>query len=303
MDISASLDSYLIALATQKRVSDHTLKSYQRTLEAFVKFIQDKDEICTLKDIDLRTCKTYLYHLQTQKLSPRSIAHKITILRSFWKYGMAHQHVSLNPWKLLSLPKFKHALPTTLFQDTLQEWLNQLPTQTPTDIRNRCMCELLYSSGLRVSELSALTLSQIDLATHEIRVIGKGQKERITLFGQSVAEWLDLYIQTIRPRWLKKPTDSLFLNPKGDALSVRTIQRFIKTTAPLPNITPHSIRHSFATHLLESGVDLNSIQALLGHSSITTTQRYTHVQNTTLKTVYEKAHPRAKIRINQKDAF
>lgn len=177
------------------------------------------------------------------------------------------------------------------------QFLDQLPTQTPLDNRNKVICETLYSTGIRVSELVQLNLNDLELAYDECRIHGKGNKERICIIGNPANKLLDNYIQTIRPLWHHQETDAVFINQRGYRLTPRSIQRIIKQlsqslNAPYP-ITPHTIRHCFATDLYNGGADLRTIQDLLGHETISTTQIYTHLSTKKLQQTYKKTHPRA----------
>jgi integrase/recombinase XerC len=290
------ISTFLDHLTYAKQYSAHTISSYKQTLSQFDAYCDTTSE---LSAIDLRFCKYYLYHLEQQQLSKRTIQHHITVLRTFWRYLAQSKIVNTTPWSLLHLPKLPQILPKTLFTEQIIALLNSIPVHTPLGIRDRCICELLFATGLRVSELATLTYDSIDFEERHIRITGKGRKERITLFGETAKEALLYYLANARPSWIKIETPYIFINPQGTPLSTRAIQRLIKrATKPWPelhNTTPHTLRHSFASCLLNGGADLKSIQELLGHESLSTTQIYTHIHPETLHTIYKNAHPRGKL--------
>lgn len=288
---------FLRELGQRKRYSAHTLSSYSATLNEFLDFVASGSEPTeSLVGVDLRFCKLYLQYLQNRFLSNRSVAHHIAVLRSFWRFLGAEFGILENPWALLILPKSHQKLPKMLFSDQMSSLLDAMPTQTPTQLRDRCICELIYSSGLRVSEVVSLRISDINFEQNELRVLGKGKKERITLFGQHSMIFLNRYLKEARSIWNLKNLPLVFVNPKGGPLSVRAVQRLVKKSSQrfpaLGKITPHTLRHSFASSLLNGGADLRTIQELLGHTSLITTQLYTHIQTDTLKKIVLEAHPR-----------
>ncbi len=205
--------------------------------------------------------------------------------------------VSENPWQWIRIPKLGRPLPAVHDKETVLRLLDHISKTTPTDMRTYAILELLFASGLRVSELVGLKISDVDMATRELRVRGKGQKERIALFGGRAYQALSEYLTRVRPLWNTGQTDSVFLNQQGGQLTVRSIQRWLLQISAqfglTPPLTPHTLRHSFATALLNGGADLRSIQELLGHTSLSTTQIYTHVSTERLAQTYERAHPRA----------
>ena len=288
------LDDFLSFLTAQKHVSHHTLSNYKRDIEQFFNLIQDP-----LEEISYRSCRFYLYTLSKKGYDPRSIARKVSACRSFWRFLHHMALLDTSPWDALSLPKQGHRLPTTLSVQDVATFLDEMPLENPADLRNRCLCELIYSSGLRVSEIVSLNLEDCRLSEHEIWVTGKGDRERVCVFGETAAHFLGRYLTDARPLWCNTVSGSaVFLNQKGHRLSTRSIQRLLadecKRQAIDPPITPHILRHSFATALYEGGADLTHIQALLGHSSISTTQIYTHVSNQKLLDSFRQCHPREK---------
>ena len=219
----------------------------------------------------------------------------IASLRSFWKYLNIRSITDKNPWEFLNLPKQPRVLPDVLLSDEMEKFLGQINTATTSGFRNRTICELIYSAGIRVHELTKLNITDLRLDEQEILIKGKGDKERIVLFGKTSKEYLEMYLSSIRPKWIYTDTEAVFLNTKGQRINPRSIQRFIKSEAERQGfsrkITPHTMRHSYATTLYNSGADLRTIQELLGHSSLSTTQIYTHINNEKLKKTYKRAHP------------
>ncbi len=294
---SALVDDFLTQLSTARQYSPHTVSSYALALQDLFGFCKSK-RVRHPERVTLAHCQDYLMHLYDQKRSARTVRHRIAVFRSFWTYLIAIQATTASPWSQVLLPKLGARLPHTLFTEQMMSFLNSLPQKTPQDLRNAAICELLYASGIRVSELVQLRPQDVDWDSHALRVIGKGNKERITLFGEGAALALTRYIQRARPRWQSAGSSTVFINPSGAPLSIRAVQRLIKKlTAPYPElakVTPHTLRHSFASSLLNGGADLKIIQDLLGHSSITTTQVYTHIPNDALQKVYRRAHPRGR---------
>jgi integrase/recombinase XerC len=219
---------------------------------------------------------------------------------------MIEKIVSVNMFKLIKNPKKDKKLPNFLQSDELQTIFDSIDIETPLGIRNRLIVELLYASGLRVSELSNLTIDKINISTKEIRVLGKGSKERIVFFGDYAKKYLELYLNESRPTLQNKTkTNILLLNNNGDPLSTRGIQlvidNVVRDASLKHNISPHVLRHTFATDLLNNGADLKSVQELLGHSSLSTTQIYTHITNDRLRSVYLKAFPRQKEKVDKEN--
>ncbi len=217
----------------------------------------------------------------------------IASLRSLWEFLVATHDQTQNMWALLSTPKIEKTLPSFLFKEETSSLLSRLPNKTLLHLRNKAIMELLYGTGLRVSELVGLNIADIDFDSSEIRVTGKGQKTRIVIFGSFVNKTLSRYLASQK----QKPSHAVFINQRGERLTSRTIQRLVAQLRPLLTspkvITPHTFRHSYATDLLNGGADLRSVQELLGHASLSTTQIYTHLSKERLQTTYQKSHPRA----------
>lgn len=282
-------EAYLDFLKSQNRYSPLTIRDYGRDVNEFDSVYAPKP----YAELTLAGCRAYLRDLFNKSLSARSIARKVAALRSYWKFLVSIGVVQENPWEWLTLPKIGRPLPNVVASDALQTFLDALPTLTPVQLRNRLMCELIYSAGLRVSELAALKVNDFHFEDQEIRLMGKGKKERIALFGDT-AKFLLLRFLEFRP--VSSSNEYLFENSKKRPLSVRTIQRIVKQLAAQnglkQRVTPHTLRHSFATALLNGGADLKSIQELLGHASLAATQIYTHVSPERLQKTLKKAHPR-----------
>ncbi|MGE4170428.1 MAG: site-specific tyrosine recombinase/integron integrase [Candidatus Margulisiibacteriota bacterium] len=286
---------FLDHLRTQRLFSIHTLSNYKRDIQHFFDFVGNHDQ--PLAALDSRGCRHYISHLHQSGFKPKSIARKIACLRSFWKFLLATDQAHQNPWLGIRTPKLAKTLPTTLSVDAVLRLLASFDTNTLVGIRDRTLCEWLFATGLRVSELAALRLQDLRLDDKEALVKGKGGKERIVIFGDPACEWMCQYLSQCRANWDPQgETDVVFLNQKGQGLSVRSIQTMVKTQgqlADLPvDVTPHVLRHSFATALYNGGADLRAIQELLGHSSLNTTQIYTHVSTDHLAKTIKTAHPR-----------
>eukprot|EP01047_Picozoa_sp_COSAG01_P000210 COSAG01_NODE_3_length_63519_cov_1591.007663_28_plen_301_part_00 len=293
-----TIEAFLRFLKVEKHYSDHTIKGYRQDLQHFASFFHLNKQ--DLSHFEQRHCYQYLYHLNQQNYAKKSIARQLSSLRSFWEYLCQKGLQQQNPWKILASPKIKQQLPKVVSSKTMQNFLNALPIKTATDLRNKSICELLYSSGLRVSELCNIKINDINWSKQEILIKGKGNKERWIFYGNTAKRWLQQYLESSRCKWQKEHSVHLYLNPYGSPLSVRTIQRIIKQNSRAQelgdHITPHTLRHCFATDLYEGGADLSTVQELLGHSNLSSTQLYTHLSTKHLKKVFDKAHPRAKIK-------
>ena len=301
------LNRYIDYMKAGRNASPYTVRTYYNALvgnnirgtqKGFFPFLMMK-KINSLEKVDKQTLRDYIMWLMDQKVAKTSITCKLSAIRSFYGYLQKEGMIQENPLEKISSPKQDKKLPSYLTHDEMNKYLTIPDTSTPEGQRDRAILELLYASGLRVSELVHLKLSQIDLSTHEIRVIGKGSKERLVLMGKPAAEALITYLGQARPKLLgNKKTDAVFVSRYGKCLIERRIQKIVKQYAKKMGMTkrvhPHTIRHTFATHLLDGGADLRVVQELLGHASLTTTQIYTHVSKTQAKKVYLAAHPFAK---------
>ncbi len=290
-------NKYINYLEAERNVSPYTVRNYTADLLDFFNFLR-ANGISSLKEVDRLTLRDYLAHLMKLGLAKASIARKLSAIRSFYRYLLREGMVSTSPVATTSSPKLDKRLPSFLTLEEVKRLLEAPDLSTPQGQRDRALLELLYAAGLRVSELAQLNLEQVNLDTHEIRVWGKGAKERIVLMGEPAAEALNAYLSQGRPKLLgKKRSSALLLNRYGERLPERRIQIILGKYARLAGIDkrvhPHMLRHTFATHLLDGGADLRVVQELLGHADLSSTQIYTHVTKSRAKKVYLSAHPMA----------
>ena len=289
--LSELIIEFLRYLLIDKGYSNNTIESYKRDLDKFLEFNKDKN-IDKISNEDL---KKYVKYLKEEKLNEKSIARNISSLKSFYKFLVISKYINNNPSDALFLPKVKKSLPNTLTEDEVLKLLDIELTDN-FSYRNKAMLELMYATGLRVSELIDLKLQDIDLNQDIIRTFGKGSKERVIPIGDYAKEYLEKYIYEYRGSMLKRVTSEyLFLNNHGMKMTRQGFFKIVKKIAKEKGInkelSPHTLRHSFASHLLKYGADLRTIQELLGHSDISTTQIYTHITNEELKKNYEYFHP------------
>ena len=289
-------ESFIDYLRAERGASSHTLKAYNNDLEEFFLFI-DKD-IRKIDNLDIRSFLASLHH---KKLQKSTIARKLATIRSFFKFLHREGFVSKNPAKLVSSPKVPKSLPRFLTVDEIFSILEKPQGDNFRPARDKAILELLYSSGLRVAELTTLDIGDIDMKEALVRVKGKGKKERIVPIGSKAMEAIQNYLPERIS--LKKRSSALFLNNRGGRLTQRSVRRILLQYSRMVNLkgnlSPHMLRHTFATHLLHGGADLRTIQELLGHSSLSTTQKYTHLDIEHLTDVYDKAHPMAKRKKSQ----
>lgn len=312
--MKSAVDQYLNYLRAVRNASPNTLRSYQIDLTQFVSFLTPPgSETPTVKDVTHYMIREFLAYLHDQGLEKSSIARKVAAIRSLFKYAVREGLVIQNPGRLVATPKLPKRIPSVPSAEDLNTFLDSLGS-TPEGSkrspngqdrllikRDRAILELLYASGLRVSELTGLNLADMERKERMLRVRGKGNKERIIPYGSKAEEALTAYLP-IREKLLHKSggradREAVFLNHRGLRLNSRSISRIVKKYIRLVNLNldlhPHSLRHAFATHLLADGADLRAIQELLGHSSLSTTQRYTHASIRQLLEVYDKSHPHA----------
>ncbi len=285
------IEQFLIHLMAEKNVSPHTLKAYTQDLNEFDAFVDKKPK--NIDNLDIRTFLASLYH---RNLKKSSISRKLASIRSFFKYLHREGYVKSNPAKLVSSPKVPKTLPKFLTIDEVFSLVETPKGETFKPTRDKAIIEILYSSGLRVSELTSLDISDLDIKETILRVKGKGRKERIVPIGTKAMEAIKNYLPERIS--LRKKSPGLILNNRGGRLTQRSVRRILLQYSRMINLagdlSPHTLRHTFATHLLHEGADLRSIQELLGHSSLSTTQKYTHLDIRQLTEVYDKAHPMAK---------
>jgi len=286
--MSRHVDKFISYLQVEKNYSTHTILNYRIDLENFLGYI-DKT---TVQDVDYQLLRKYLAHLRTFELKPRTLARKLSSLRSFYKYLFREGIIKNSPATLLMSPKLDKPLPKFLTEIEMEHFVEAPDIKTVFGKRDRAILETLYSTGIRVSELVGLNIMDVDLIGNVAKVSGKGKKERLVPIGNkavtAIKDYLDHRAET---------PQALFLNKNGTRLTSRGVfnitDKYIKVASTTKEISPHVLRHSFATHLLNRGADLRSVQELLGHVNLSTTQIYTHVSTDKLKKVYDKAHPRA----------
>ncbi|HPZ42466.1 MAG TPA: tyrosine recombinase XerC [Bacillota bacterium] len=319
------IDNFIIYLKVEKNASPNTIESYQkdffRGLDFFAAFLQKEDHAILPSEIDHRVFRHYLAFLNEQGLARTTIARHLAAWRSLYRYLQREGIIGDNPLTRIASPKLGRKLPQFLFEDEAQALVEAPDLNEPLGLRDRALLETLYAGGLRISELVSLDTGNLDLAAGYIRITGKRSKERMVPLGSKAVEALTKYLQEARPVLLAnrgrnkgrqaqqpgqlpaltqpgKPTGAVFLNRWGTRLSSRGIRKiidkYVEKISLERKISPHTLRHSFATHLLNAGADLRLVQELLGHTSLTSTQLYTHVSSERLKQVYRKTHPRAK---------
>lgn len=294
MKIEKSISEYLDSLIPELHLSFNTKIAYEKDLNKYQKFLNQR-KIYDIENIKKEHIKLFLEKLKEDNLKPQSIAHYLTSIKNYHKFLIQNAYLKIDVAKSIERPKLTKKLPNVLSIEDVTNLLN-IKTITPFDYRNKCMLELLYGTGLRISELLNLTTNDIDIINCTVRCIGKGDKERIVPINDYIIESLKNYLN-IRPLLLKtKTTKELFLNSSGNKLTrvgfFKTLKKLLLEKGLNPNVSPHTLRHSFATHLLEYGADLRIIQEMLGHSDISTTRIYTHVTNKKIREDYQKYHPR-----------
>ena len=287
---------YLEHLKHERNASPHTINSYRGDLSQLARYLECRK--LSLADVDNVVLRGFLASLYEKRDKKSTIARKLAAIRSFFQYGMKKRWMKDNPAKILSTPKQEKHVPTFLSEEEMRDFLDLPSSEKPLHQRDKAILEILYASGMRVGELVGLNINDINLKEQLVRVRGKGKKERLLPFGQVALDSLRQYLrvrQTINPQ--RFDPDAVFLNYRGERLTSRSVERivdkYIQQTALRRKISPHSLRHSFATHLLSRGADLRFIQELLGHESLATTQKYTHLNIKQLLDVYKKSHPRS----------
>ncbi len=288
-----NIEDFINYLIFEKKYSDNTVKAYKQDLTKFMNYLNNKK----INKIVKKDIENYIEYL-SKNLEARTVSRNISTLKSLYKYLMINKIVNKNPMEIIRNPKLKKSLPKVLSETEINSLLDIKP-KNHFDYRNKAMIELMYSSGLRVSELINLKVTDIDLENETVRVFGKGSKERIIPLNEYTVVALKIYIKEHRKELFKHGENNyLFLNNHGNQMTRQGFFKILKNLAKDKNIktefSPHTIRHSFATHLLKHGADLRSIQELLGHSDISSTQIYTHITNEKLKENYEEYHPHGK---------
>ena len=290
-------NKYVNYLGTERNASPYTVRNYTHDLLDFFGYLKSR-EVTSLNEVNKQILRGYLSQLVKGGFAKVSISRKLSAIRSFYRYLLREKLVVTSPVAQTSSPKLDRRLPDFLTPEEMVRLLEAADLATPQGLRDRALIELLYASGLRVSELVSLDLDQVNLDTGESRVWGKGAKERVVLMGKPAAGALSAYLSQGRPRLLTRKNQALFVNRDGGRLTERSIQRILTKYARIAGIKkrvhPHMLRHTFATHLLDGGADLRVVQELLGHASLVSTQIYTHVTKSQAKKVYLSAHPLAR---------
>jgi integrase/recombinase XerC len=298
-DMDEHLNKFITYLIAEKNASPYTIKNYRHEIGEFLDFLKEQG-IDSWDGVDRYILRRYLAWLQAQGYVKASITRRISELRSFCRYLVREGILDRNPIRTISSPKVPKRLPNYLDLHEVEALLAAPDAMTPQGQRDQAIMEVLYASGLRVSELVSLNLRNVDLQHGELRVWGKGAKERVALLGEPACRALKRYTREGRSQLIKagRETNALFLNRLGSRLSTRSVNNILDKYAKLAGlerrVTPHVMRHTFATHLLDGGADLRTVQDLLGHADLSSTQIYTHVSQARAKKVYRKAHPRAR---------
>lgn len=288
------LDRYLDYLRIERQVSPHTLSNYQRQLERIMSILRE-NEIAQWQQVTPSVVRFVLAQSKKDGLHEKSLALRLSAWRAFLDFLVKQQVINVNPVKGVSAPKLPKHLPKNIDGEQMEQ-LFANDSKEPIDIRDRAILELFYSSGMRLSELQSLDIKHVNTRSHEARVIGKGNKERVVFLGRWAGHMLQQWLK-VRPLFNPKD-DALFVSQRGNRMTQRTIQKRLEVWGIRQGLTahlhPHKLRHTFATQMLEAGTDLRAVQELLGHSNLATTQIYTHLNFQYLANVYDHAHPRAK---------
>lgn len=298
--LGSEMREFLTYLRVERHASEHTLSAYRSDLQQFHRYMTDMYRNVSAREMTVFHLRSFLAHLQNQKLTKTSISRKLAALRAYFKFMEQRGKIKQNPARPLFHPRLDRRLPSFLDRAEIEDFLS-LPSKDAAGLRDKAILELFYATGLRISELVSLSIYDVMDSGGELRITGKGDKERVVLYGSHAQKALDIYLNEGRPGMAKAKTgkspQALFISRSGGRLTPRSIQRMVKkyilAYGEKKKVTPHTLRHTFATHLLEGGADLRTVQELLGHSSLSTTQIYTHITQERLKAVYDKTHPRA----------
>lgn len=290
------IDQYLNFLAVEKGASRHTIEAYGRDLMAYLTCMKERG-VSEVKDISSDDVMFFLARQRARGLNAKSVNRSLSAIRGFTTFLIQEKVIENNPIKNIERAKAWVTLPDTLSREEMDTLFAQAGNDSPSAIRDRAMLELMYATGIRVSEMVSLTVNSINWQVGYLMVQGKGGKERIVPIGKSAYNWLREYVDSVRHVFLKsRATQVLFLNRKGEKLTRQGFWKIVKMYAKRAGLDkkvhPHMFRHSFATHLLEGGADLRAVQVMLGHSDISTTQIYTHISRERLKAIHKKYHPR-----------
>ncbi len=295
-----ALTAFVEYLTSQRQYSPHTVRAYQTDLEQFIEFLVEKmrrPEPLSLENVTKEDVRLFLAARIRHGMSKRSVARKMASLRSFFGYLSSNGVITSDPTLTLYSPKQDKHLPEFLREEEMIDALNAIETRSVTGIRDRAILEFFYGTGIRLSELVTVNVSHIDFTSGTVRIFGKGRKERVLPMGRHICEILRQYLTRRVEFHPKAGEQAMFLNRSGKRISPRGVQLIVKKrlqqVSEKKKLSPHMLRHSFATHLLDRGADLNAVKELLGHASLSTTQMYTHLTLDRLKKVYRRAHPRA----------
>lgn len=288
------IDEYLSHLLVERGLSTNSVEAYSHDLCRFFSWLGHEDPA----RVELGDLRAFMAALREQGLKPRSVTRAVSAIRGFYRYLLEEELIDHDPTELIDRPRLGRSLPDVLSRDEMEKLLLAPDAESAEGIRDRAMLELLYAAGLRVSELVGLSLNDLDLESGVVKVFGKGSKERLVPVGEVATVWLVKYLREVRPTMSKGDRDkSLFLSRRGKGLTRQAVWYRIKRHTLVSGIrgkvSPHTFRHSFATHLLEGGADLRAVQAMLGHADISTTQIYTHIDRQRLRAEYDRYHPRA----------
>ncbi len=292
------IDIFLNFLSVERSLSQNTIMSYRRDLEAFLDYLKNQQRINTLDQAHKDQITSFMLMLKQRGLNTNSIARKLAAIKTFYRFLVREKIIRHDPTSLLESPKLWRRIPSTLSVEEIEALIAQPDLRKKAGLRDKAILELLYATGMRVSELTQLSPEDINMDVGFVRCLGKGNKERIIPLGKRAIIYLKRYIEKERPYFLKRrSTNALFLTRLNRRISRQSVWKMIKRYARQARIKkeirPHILRHSFATHLLERGADLRSVQEMLGHSNISTTQIYTHINKDRLKMIHRKFHPRA----------
>lgn len=293
------LDLFLEHMEWERNLAARTVAAYRREISGFAGFATDELRVSGAAAVTALDVRSWLAHLHARRLTARSVQRSLAALRTYFRFLTGEGLAPANPAEQVPHPRTETRLPATVTAEAVGRLVDAIP-DTPAGLRDRVALELLYGAGLRVGELVAIDLVDLQLSQRLVRVRGKGRKERVTPFGRKAADAIRAYLP-VRAQWRsRRPSaedDPLLVNQRGGRLTDRSVRRIVDTavrgTADLHGLHPHALRHAFATHLLEAGMDLRAIQELLGHASLATTQQYTHLDLAHLMEVYHKAHPKA----------
>jgi integrase/recombinase XerD len=295
--MSALVDDYFTHLRLERRLADLTIESYGRDLVELGRFAAARER--PLEALTRADLEAHVRNLMSEGRSPRSVARMVACIRGFYRFLLLHKHVRANPADDLGAPRAWRVLPKFLATEDVDRLLEAPDVSTPAGVRDRALIEVLYATGLRVSELVNLRTQDLHLDSGYLTTTGKGRKQRIVPIGESAASWVTKYMREARPTLLRRrSSQKLFVNARGGTALTRVgfwkiLKRYGREAGLRTQVSPHVLRHSFATHLLERGADLRAIQMMLGHADLSTTQIYTHILDARMRALYDKYHPRA----------